>query len=82
MADDTNTQEQPQPPTPSPDLKRLGRLVGTWAMSGDVQGTVTYEWMEGSFFLIQHMTSGSRMGSGPRAWRSSAISIGTVKHHA
>jgi hypothetical protein len=24
-------------------------------MSGDVGGTVTYEWMEGGFFLIQHV---------------------------
>src|SRR5918998_5020407 len=40
---------------PSPDLKRLDRLVGTWELSGDVGGTVTYEWMEGGFFLIQHI---------------------------
>ena len=28
---------------PSPNLKRLDRLVGTWELSGDVGGTVTYE---------------------------------------
>ena len=28
------------------------------AQSGDVQGTVTYEWMEGGFFLIQHVDLG------------------------
>lgn len=44
-----------QPRTPSPDLKRLDRLVGTWAMSGDVGGTVRYAWMDGGFFLIQHV---------------------------
>jgi hypothetical protein len=45
-----------QTPQPSPDLKNLGhRLVGTWEMSGEVSGTVTYEWMEGGFFLIQHV---------------------------
>ena len=43
---------------PSPDLKRLDRLVGTWELSGDVGGTVTYEWMEGGFFLIQHVDLG------------------------
>jgi hypothetical protein len=59
MADDdhtNNAQANQQPPRPSLDLKDLGeRLVGTWEMSGEVQGTVTYEWMEGGFFLIQHV---------------------------
>jgi hypothetical protein len=44
-----------QPPTPSPDLQALGRLVGTWTISGGAQGTATYEWMEGGFFLLQHV---------------------------
>lgn len=52
MADDTTYQ---QPPTPDPDLKSLDRLVGTWHVSGGAQGTVTYEWMEGGFFLIQRV---------------------------
>lgn len=30
-------------------------MVGTWKISGDAQGTVTYEWMEGGFFLVQHL---------------------------
>ena len=57
MADDANNaQANQQPPEPSSELKNLGeRLVGTWAMSGEVEGTVTYEWMEGGFFLIQHV---------------------------
>jgi hypothetical protein len=42
-----------QTPTPSPELKTLDRLVGTWVVSGGAEGTVTYEWMEGGFFLIQ-----------------------------
>lgn len=37
------------------DLKRLDRLVGTWHISGGAEGTVTYEWMEGGFFLIQRV---------------------------
>jgi hypothetical protein len=45
----TNTQA----PQPNPDLKNLDRLIGTWKVSGGAEGTVTYEWMEGRFFLIQ-----------------------------
>ena len=38
----------------SPDLQRLGRLVGTWHVSGpEIKGEVTYEWMEGRHFLLQ-----------------------------
>ena len=43
---------------PSPALRKLDRLVGTWKLSGDVGGEVTYEWMEGGFFLIQHVDLG------------------------
>lgn len=42
-------------PTPSADLKTLQPLVGTWEVSGGVQGQLRYEWMEGEFFLIQHV---------------------------
>ena len=41
--------------TPNPDLKPLGRLVGTWKVSGGTQGQTRYEWMEGGFFLLQHI---------------------------
>jgi hypothetical protein len=44
-----------QPPTPNPDLKSLDRLVGTWKVTGGAQGQITYEWMEGGFFLVQHV---------------------------
>ena len=40
---------------PSPELRALDRLVGTWELSGEVRGRVTYEWMEGGFFLIQRV---------------------------
>src|SRR5215211_9380426 len=43
------------PKTPNPALKKLDRLVGTWKQSGGVQGEITYAWMEGGFFLIQHV---------------------------
>ena len=42
-------------PTPNPRLQTLERLVGTWTMSSDTRGTVTYEWAPGGFFLLQHV---------------------------
>jgi hypothetical protein len=53
--DITNAPYSPQMPTPNPDLKSLARLVGTWKQSGGVEGEITYEWLEGGFFLIQHV---------------------------
>src|SRR5918998_805194 len=59
MADDVNNaQAQQQPPLPHSDLKNLDKLVGTWEMSGEVQGRVSFEWMEGGFFLIQRVELG------------------------
>jgi hypothetical protein len=57
MADNNtnNAQAHQQPPQPSPDLKRLDRLVSTWEVSGGAQGRVRFEWMEGGFFLIQYV---------------------------
>ena len=43
------------PAAPDPDVSALDRLVGTWAISGGATGEVTYEWLEGSHFLIQHV---------------------------
>ena len=48
MPDDTYKAQKP-----NPDLKSLDRLVGTWRVSGGAEGIVTYEWMEGGFFLVQ-----------------------------
>ena len=60
---DKNTDEalaHPQQPEPNPDLKSLGnRLVGTWEVSGEAEGTVTYKWTENGFFLLQHVGRGS-----------------------
>ena len=53
MSDDTITDQQT--PTPGPDLAGLERLAGTWRVSGGTEGTVTYEWMDGGFFMIQHV---------------------------
>lgn len=52
MNDQQPTQESPQP---SAGLRALDRLIGTWAVTGGVEGTVRYEWMPGEFFLIQHV---------------------------
>lgn len=40
-------------------MRALDRLVGTWDVTGGAQGTVTYEWMDGGHFLLQHVALGS-----------------------
>jgi hypothetical protein len=56
MADASTSHGAPDTPTPAADLQALGaRLLGTWRVSGGAEGTVRYEWMEGGFFLIQHV---------------------------
>lgn len=61
MASD-NSQAPQLIPTPNSDLKSLDRLVGTWNVSGGAQGQTVYEWMEGGFFLIQHVDFGTEKG--------------------
>jgi len=46
---------QNEQPTPNADLKGLEKLVGAWKQSGGIDGEITYEWMEGGFFLIQRV---------------------------
>jgi hypothetical protein len=55
-------------PQPNTDLKTLDKLVGTWTVSGEAEGTVTYEWTEGGFFLLTARRSGREQG--PRGHRS------------
>jgi hypothetical protein len=64
MADDGNdARAYERAAEPAPDLEGLGsRLLGTWEMSGDVWGTVTYEWMEGGLFLVQGVDLGQQDG--------------------
>src|SRR5262245_39317446 len=50
-----NAWSVPTSPRPNPDLKRLDKLVGTWRVSGEAQGEIRFEWMEGEFFLVQHI---------------------------
>lgn len=51
----TETSESYAPPAPADDLADLNRLVGSWRLGGDTEGTITYEWMDGGYFLIQHV---------------------------
>lgn len=68
--DDTQDQTEDQP---HPSLRALDVLVGTWRVSGgepgseeEISGESTYEWMEGGFYLRQHvdMIHGGRPISG------------------
>ena len=54
MVDENNeARGYQQPAEAAPDLKALDRLVGSWEVSGDyVEGTSSFEWMEGGFFLL------------------------------
>jgi hypothetical protein len=61
MTDQHNPQET-KTPQPNPDMKSLDRLVGTWQVTGGAQGTTRYEWMEGGFFLMQHVDLGESKG--------------------
>ena len=53
--------EQAQTPTPDRALQRLDRLVGTWTLTGhlvgsdeeNITGEITFQWLEGGFFLQQ-----------------------------
>lgn len=51
----TDPTTEPTPAGPHPDLRSLDRLVGRWRLSEETSGTVTYEWMEGGHFLLQHV---------------------------
>jgi hypothetical protein len=55
IENDIYPQAEQQQTQPDAELKKLDKLVGTWNVSGGTQGQITYEWMEGGFFLIQHV---------------------------
>jgi hypothetical protein len=40
---------------PTPGLRSLDCLVGTWRLSEETSGTVRFEWLEGGHFLLQHI---------------------------
>ena len=61
--DDTyNAQAHEQQPQPNPVLKSLDVMVDTWDLKGresgtdgEIHGQVTFEWMEGGFYLVQRI---------------------------
>jgi hypothetical protein len=55
MTDNTGAQSQQPPLMRSSALNSLDVLVGTWKVSGEAHGQVTFEWMQGGRFLIQHV---------------------------
>jgi uncharacterized protein DUF1579 len=63
MADDTtNNAQAHEQPEPNPALERLNVMVGTWDLrgresgpDGEIHGQVTFEWMEGGFYLVQRI---------------------------
>ena len=60
--DASGIEQKTQQAQPNPDLQTLDRLVGTWTVSGEAEGTVTYEWTENGFFLLQHVDLGGNRG--------------------
>jgi hypothetical protein len=56
MADSNNDLAGRLPAVPYPALRQLDVLVGSWEASGPfLNGSIRFEWMEGGFFLIQHV---------------------------
>ena len=56
MTDASSSYDSPETPTPAPDGQALGeRLLGAWRVSGGAEGVVRYEWLDGGFFLVQHV---------------------------
>ncbi len=63
MADDaTNNAQAHEQPEPNPALERLNVMVGEWDLKGresgpdgEIRGRVTFEWMEGGFYLVQRV---------------------------
>ncbi|MEH6991726.1 hypothetical protein V7075_03340 [Neobacillus drentensis] len=50
-----NNNDQQQAPKQYLGLENLNKLVGNWKVSGsNIEGLVTFEWLEGGFFLMQH----------------------------
>ena len=55
MSDTLTTPCQRRTPVPPTDVRALGRLVGTWRVRDGAEGAVTYEWLEGGFFLLKRV---------------------------
>jgi hypothetical protein len=63
MPESIDTHRPNSAPAPSPELRRLGALVGRWRSEGHIvgeapvpiTGTDIYEWLPGGFFLLHHV---------------------------
>jgi hypothetical protein len=63
MPESSDVQHRNSAPAPSPELQRLGALVGRWRSQGHIvsdppvpiTGTDSYEWLPGGFFLVHHV---------------------------
>lgn len=53
--------------TDDKQLRALDRLTGIWRVTGGAEGTVTYRWLDGGFFLIQEIDL--VQDGRPRGWR-------------
>ncbi|MCC6191633.1 MAG: hypothetical protein IT318_21610 [Anaerolineales bacterium] len=55
MTQSENVQAPLEQPADYAGLRSLNKLVGAWKISGpEIDGQVTYEWLEGGYFLVQH----------------------------
>jgi hypothetical protein len=56
VSDSNNSRAGRLPAEPYAKLRSLDRLVGTWEVTGSlVEGSVRFEWMDGGWFLVQHV---------------------------
>jgi hypothetical protein len=56
MSDSNNHLAGKIPSEPYPELKSLEPLIGKWQVTGNfVEGSVTFEWQEGGYFLVQRV---------------------------
>jgi hypothetical protein len=61
MSDSNNHLAGRLPAEPHPALRQLNALIGQWKATGSfLQGHMSFEWMEGGFFLIQHVDAHAR----------------------
>jgi hypothetical protein len=63
MSEANDLRDRGSAPTPGPEIRRLGALVGKWRSEGHIVGSIpvriagtdTYEWLPGRFFLVHHV---------------------------
>src|ERR1700760_3433332 len=56
MSDSNNHLAGKIPTEPYYELRGLEPLLGKWLVTGNfAQGTVSFEWLDGGYFLVQHI---------------------------